>query len=451
MRRINQKIRRFWGISEVGFSVMSMMETSFLLYFLTDVAKYPLNIAAVITGFSAVADAACAVFAGIVIDKVSFRAGKYRPWLLCCPPMVMLSFVFCFTRIGNDVLAGGIVITAYIISHFFWTVAWTANRNLISVLTDDPGESSFLSARIAVGTSAGKVAGALLVPDLAAAIGAVLPEGAVYPVVAAVACCIFAAGYWLHFLITKGCDSGFAGNRRTVKRKEWFPGMTGNSNLIAVVLHDAVRLVSFYGIAASVTYYAKIVLEDPSAVTGMLLMFYTGTAAGACFSHRLSGRYGVKRTTALSCAGCALLHGLCYFFKHMILTDMLLFLAQFSFGIAFGLTTKLYHMCGIYGEWKTGKNAQGVVMSLSSLSVKVAIAVRGILITGVLGWVRYNPAEMVTVDARNGVRILFFVVFSAVMLISLLPLRFFRLDDASVFAMSSDIAARELAGKGGGV
>ena len=135
----------------------------------------------------------------------------------------------------------------------------------------------------------------------------------------------------------------------------------------------------------------------------------------------------------------------------MILTDMLLFLAQFSFGIAFGLTTKLYHMCGIYGEWKTGKNAQGVVMSLSSLSVKVAIAVRGILITGVLGWVRYNPAEMVTVDARNGVRILFFVVFSAVMLISLLPLRFFRLDDASVFAMSSDIAARELAGKGGGV
>ena len=76
MRRINKKIKSLWGISEVGFSVMSTMETTFLVFFLTDVAQLPLGISGVITGFSALADAISAVVAGIVIDKVSFKVGK---------------------------------------------------------------------------------------------------------------------------------------------------------------------------------------------------------------------------------------------------------------------------------------------------------------------------------------------------------------------------------------
>ena len=50
---------------------MSTMETTFLVFFLTDVAQLPLGISGVITGFSALADAISAVVAGIVIDKVN--------------------------------------------------------------------------------------------------------------------------------------------------------------------------------------------------------------------------------------------------------------------------------------------------------------------------------------------------------------------------------------------
>ena len=34
---MNKGIKRMWGISEVGFFMMSSMETMFLLFFLTDV------------------------------------------------------------------------------------------------------------------------------------------------------------------------------------------------------------------------------------------------------------------------------------------------------------------------------------------------------------------------------------------------------------------------------
>ncbi|NTU89280.1 MAG: hypothetical protein HGA54_05140, partial [Actinobacteria bacterium] len=75
---LSTKIKRVWGISEVGFSVMSAMETSFLVFFLTDVALLPLGITAIITGFAALADAISAILAGIVVSKVTFKNGKYR-------------------------------------------------------------------------------------------------------------------------------------------------------------------------------------------------------------------------------------------------------------------------------------------------------------------------------------------------------------------------------------
>ena len=93
MNRINGKIKTIWGISEVGFSVMATMETSFFVFFLTDVAQMPLAIVAAITGSSAIIDAVSAVIAGIVIDKVKFRDCKFRKWLLICPPFVTIFFV----------------------------------------------------------------------------------------------------------------------------------------------------------------------------------------------------------------------------------------------------------------------------------------------------------------------------------------------------------------------
>ena len=50
MKRINTKLKRYWGISEIGFSFMATMETSFFIIFLTDVARLPLAMVGVITG-----------------------------------------------------------------------------------------------------------------------------------------------------------------------------------------------------------------------------------------------------------------------------------------------------------------------------------------------------------------------------------------------------------------
>ena len=201
---LKKSIKGVWGISEVGFSIMATMETSFLVFFLTDVALLPLGITAVITGFTALADAISAILAGIVISKVKFKSGKYRQWLLICPPFVTLFFVLCFTRIGGDVVAGSMIGIGYVLSHFIWNIAWTANRTLIPIISNDPDDKSFLSARIALGANLGKIASSLLVPALSTFFLATFGGVNAYTLTALIVCLIFWVCYYIHYFITRG-------------------------------------------------------------------------------------------------------------------------------------------------------------------------------------------------------------------------------------------------------
>ena len=95
-------------------------------------------------------------------------------------------------------MAGVIIGVGYVLSHFIWNIAWIANRNLIPVLTDDPGERAFLSGRIAVGSSLGKIIASYLVPFLGTAFLAVFSGVAAYTVIAVIACVLFMVCYFIH-------------------------------------------------------------------------------------------------------------------------------------------------------------------------------------------------------------------------------------------------------------
>ena len=82
MKKINSRIRRFWGVSDIGFSFMSAVDTAFFVIFLTDVARLPLPIIAVLISTTGILDIITSILSGVIVDKVKFKNGKYRPWLI---------------------------------------------------------------------------------------------------------------------------------------------------------------------------------------------------------------------------------------------------------------------------------------------------------------------------------------------------------------------------------
>lgn len=447
---MKKRIKGFWGISEVGFSMMATMENVFFMIFLTDVALLPLAITGLIAGSTAIIDAVSAVVAGIVIDKVKFKSGKYRRWLLICPPIVTAFFVLMFTRIGGDVMAGVLIGIGYIMSHFIWNICWTANRNLIPAISDDPNDRSWLSARIAVGSNLGKLAGSYLIPPITTALFAVFAAGsatgtvpvAAYTLAALIMALCFVVCYYTHYAITKGCDAAESGTK-AVTFKDMAKAVATNDQLIVVLLHDAARLIGFYGLATLSTYYAKCVLGVPGDTGIMLVCFYLGCILGASLTSRVSKKLGLKKTTIFGVSGwlaCQLL--ILVVPANLIAICAVLFVGQALFGVAYGLTSNLYAMCGIYGEWKTGGQARGVTMAFCSLAIKLGVAIRGIAIPvalGVIGYVADAPDPIVF---GEGIQMVYAVFPAICLMISFIPWIWFKLTDEKVAQMDKEIAER---------
>ena len=452
MKKINNKIKTFWGISEVGFSFMSTVETTFFVIFLTDVAKLPLPLVAAVTSIAGIADAITAMLAGVIIDKVNFKGGKYRPWLIYCSPFVVAFFVLMFTKIGPDPVAALICAIGYILSHGIWNISWTANRTLVGELTDDPKERAFLSGRISAGSSAGKILASYLVPVLNIFFLGVFAgsSGVIgYTMTALIASLTFTVCFIVHFVITKGYDEpkelsdADAKGAKSISFKDMAKSITSNPQLLLVLIYDFLKLIGYYTLMASVAYYAKVVLKDASAISFILVVFNVGALVGSLISKRVVDKVGSKLTNMIGILGFALCLVVIYIMPvNKIIVTSLLGLGQIFFGIAYGNTTSLYSNCGTYSEYKTGKNTKAVIMSFSSLAIKISIAVRGVVITSVLSAIAYNADAAITDSTVSGIKMLFLLVPIVFLVISIIPLLGYKIKDSDIAVMEKELQER---------
>lgn len=451
MKKINKQIRSLWGISEVGFSFMSTVETTFFVIFLTDVAKLPLGLTAAITATAGITDAITTMLAGIIIDKVHFKSGKYRPWLIYCPPFIVALFVLMFTKIGSDTTAALICGAGYILSHAVWNICWTANRTLVGVLTDDLEERAFLSGRISAGSSAGKIIASYFVPVLNIFFLGIFASstGVIgYTLTALVASIGFTICYFVHYVITKGYDlqledgDSSTGAKR-VTFKDMAKGISTNPQLLFVLMYDFLKLIGYYTLMASVAYYAKLVLQDPAAISLILVVFNLGALIGSLSSKNVVAKMGSKNTNIIGILGFAACLVIIYFLPaNKFIVTALLGIGQIFFGIAYGNTTSLYSNCGTYSEYKTGKNTKAIIMSFSSLAIKISIAVRGAVIPAVLAAIAYNPDGAITASIQSGIKMLFLLVPIVFLVVSILPLLGYKIKDSDVSMMEKELQAR---------
>lgn len=451
MKGINAKIKAVWGVSEVGFSITATLETAFFIFFLTDVAQLPLAISGIIAGGASAVDIISAAIAGVFIDKFHFKSGKYRPWLLYAPLCAMVFFILCFTKIGGDVTAGIIIAIGYIISHFFWNISYTAVRSMTNVLTDKPAERAFLSGRLGAGAALGRVCASQLVPWLTAALATLVSGVGAYTICAAIFSLIYILCFFIQYVVTKGYDTETKSSvAQTVSFKAMGKSVVTNPNLIGVVLHDLLRLIAYYTVAAGTAYYAKVVLGDPTASGTVLMVYYIGCFIGSFVAARVAKKLGTKNTTILGVGGWLVLWAVAFFIQpDYIALNVILFVSQVFFGFAYGLTVNLYSMCATWNHWKTGENTTGVTMSLMPVSVKVGVTLRAIILPAFLAFVGYDAAAT-TFDAaaQAGIFQMYFLLPVILLAVSLVPLIFmFRIKDSDVETMNAEIDAREAAGK----
>ena len=445
MKGINSKIKAVWGISEIGFSIAATLETAFFLFFLTDVAQLPLAISGIIAAGASAVDTISALLAGVFIDKFHFKKGKYRPWLLIAPTIAMVFFILCFTKIGGDVTAGIIISIGYVVSHFCWNITYAGVRSMTNVLTDDPSERAFLSGRLGAGAALGRVISSKLVPLITTSLAALVSGVYAYSICAAIVSVIYMIAMYISFGVTSGYDTETKSEGKKISFKAMGKNIVTNPNLIGVVLHDILRLIAYYTVAAGTAYYAKVVLGDAAASGTVLMVFYLGCFVGSFIAARVAKKIGTKNTTLIGVGGWAVIWGVCFFVQPgFVALNALLFVSQILFGLAYGLSANLYSMCATWSHWKSGENTIGTTMSIMTVAVKLGVTLRAMILPAALAAVGYvSSATVFDAAAVAGINQVYFLLPFALLLISLVPLVFlFKIKDEDVVRMNEEIAAR---------
>ena len=219
-----------------------------------------------------------------------------------------------------------------------------------------------------------------------------------------------------------------------------------NPNLIGVVLHDILRLIAYYTVAAGTAYYAKVVLGSAAASGTILMVFYLGCFVGSFIAARVAKVIGTKNTTLLGVGGWAVIWGVCFFLQPgFVALNVLLFLSQVLFGLAYGLSANLYSMCATWSFWKSGENTIGTTMSIMTVAVKLGVTLRAMILPAALAAVGYvSSATVFDAAAIAGINQVYFLLPFVLLLVSLVPLLFlFKIKDADVVRMNEEIAARD--------
>ncbi len=450
--KIKKSLLYTYGIGDLCFTLLVCMEVYFFNAFLTDYAKFGMGTFGFITSVTAAGDIVLAFVAGLVIQKVSLKfGGQFRSWLLVTPPLVVIFFLFQFSKIGNEFMAAGIIIIGFLVSHLFWNVGYAAIGGLMGSLTQDSGERTILSSSRAQGQSAGNLlfsyTGGLMVPIFTVAIGAVYG----FTVTVLIFGVLMMLGYFYLYkmsAVAKPAKGGTAPVAQAPQEKksvgEIFGLVLKNPPLLFLILADTFRNTCLFFILSFAFYYFGYVLNEPDFLKVFILFNGIGTLLGALAATWIGVKIGKRHAYGLSCLISALVFLSAAFIEPGTWTFTIIFsVAAMIACAAQAMMAALFADTAVYGEWKTGKDIQGFIMSMMMLPIKFGLLIRNGVIALGLATIGYVAGADPTPGVASGVSaiMIYTPAITSILAAAIFYLGY-RIGEKDIVRMQEELAAR---------
>jgi GPH family glycoside/pentoside/hexuronide:cation symporter len=456
-RPLSAALKTFYGVGDMGFGLMTAMETYFFVFFLTNIAKFPVAWVAAIGSATAIGDAILSpVYGGIIAAAKPRKWGRNRTWILTMPPLVAITYVFQYSKIGPDLVAAVIIVMGFVISHIFWNLGWVANINLIPTLANNPAERGMLSSHRSMYTSIAQMGFSYIGAPLIAFYGARTGSEALgYPLTAGTLACVMWLCYFIIFKLTAGYEetgaeaaAAPAAAKEKVAFGDMIKSVTHNSHLVWLLIGDFFRYMSTFVYGSAVAFYFSYVANNMALMPLYLLFSSFGQFVGATLAGILSKKASHRTLSVAGLLGCGsvLLFGR---FTGLNLVALFVFgiLSRVCVGALGSWVVAMYAEASIYSEWKTGRNATPFIMGIMNLSLKTAVISRGLvipLVLGAVGFVSGLDPNLATPGIKQGVLTVFMLFPGVVMLIACAFLAFgFRLNNAALEKLQREIDERK--------
>lgn len=450
---LSNTLKYFFGVGDAGFVLMSNIETFYFMTFLTDIAAFSAGIAGLINSVFTIVDACLSwLYGGIVNGTKARKWGRYRSWLIMLPWMVPFLYAFMFIRISdNEMLSAVVIIAAAISSHVAWNFGYVANATLISVVGKTPEDKATLASSRATWNNIGGLLFSYLGLPFATLLAGFVGEKNKFAAAAFCLGVLMVVTYFAHFKMTEGyevVESAESVKKGTDKTKisipEMFASLFKNPPLMVLMLADLAKWCVKFVTAASAIYYFRDAMGNPGMMVTYTLSVSLGAIIGAFAMRYIAKALSSRTTMIMSYGGMAAAMLLIYLmYGNAYAVIALMTLAHVFYGMAFAASPALYADTVVYATWKSGKDASGWIMGLQNLPLKVAVFLRGTILSICLVAVGWQSGVVLEGAARQGMTIAFALVPAAFCLVGMLLLIFgFKITKEKVAEYQAEIDRR---------
>ena len=167
--------------------------------------------------------------------------------------------------------------------------------------------------------------------------------------------------------------------------------LTTNPYLLGLTVADLAKYIySFVASGIAVYYFTYVAHNKDLTATFILISSLLGVAA-SYLSKTAAKKFSARNTVIYAYLAMAVVLVLGFlFYRQPWAVIILVSLAQFFCTMTNACGPALYADCAIYSEYKTGKNATGLIMGLSNIPLKIGVVSRGILISACLAIAGFN-------------------------------------------------------------
>ena len=414
-------------------------QASFLSYmllpFLTNVAGFSMTAAAAIYSASTLIKIIATLVAGVIVDSVNFKSGKFRTWTLIGGVLLLITSI-CFYKFN---LSEGVYTVVFFILFFLNQLAyqfhWNGTRSLVGCFAKNGADNVLLTSAAQIGTSLGGIIFGLIYIKLIQVIGGTQSyfwSLFIYGIVGL-------AGAITLFLMAKNYEGSEAPVKSSSAKKvsfvEMLSALKGQGLVWFIATIFGNTQSGFF--ATLVYYFTTYVLKNPYMASLAVTFANVGNFVGALAAPALSTKITRKAMYIWSHYISAIFYVLMFFLgKNAVMFLILRTLCSAAGTFAGVSLPATANDLADYNEMKNISAARGFTQALLGLSIRIGIFLSGVISSFGLAKIGFDiatAADGLSASVETGIMALLGIGPAIVCVIAgLIVQLFYKIDEAEV-------------------
>lgn len=467
-----------YSITGFGQNLICNIIGSYLMVFMTDALLFDIDSkVGAVSGVVAVAylmlftriyDALNDPIMGSLVDRTRTKWGKCRPYLKWMTSPIAIMTILCFLPVYDNTAKSFAVISAiYVLWSMVYTVADVPYWGLSTAMTNDTEvRGKMLTvARLACTLGAGIVT--VFVPIITSGVtakykdenGLLLTQYSAqnaetlkwtYFICAVVLVAVAIPTFFYGFKNTK---ERYTATENPPSLGHNFSLLFKNRELMLIVLSGILGAARTVYMGAGGLYFAKYALNNEGIYSIMTILVVPGGLIASVLVPWLTSKFGKKNTYIIAhLVGAVTMFVMLFVGYKSTAALIVCAIGIVILGIPQGINNVMtYAMIGDtvdYLEWKTGERAEGICFAMQTLINKIGMAVAafvGVIAYAMAGISPQNPAGSITPEGLDKLWLMIVLTGALSMLLTIVPMLFYRLSEKKQAEMVKEIEARKQA------